>query len=107
MQQFRDLATASHTDGQNLNELANATVVDDVKVLSQFPELVAFRKGSGGRDGRRRSKEASVVFDEERSPVERMADARADHEAELALTLMNRIRASDPTRQERSSDGDL
>ena len=57
MQQIRDLATASHTDGQNLNELANATVVDDVKVLSQFPELVAFLKGSGEatEDGGQRS----------------------------------------------------
>jgi hypothetical protein len=70
MQQIRDLATASHTDGQNLNELANATVVDDVKVLSQFPELVAFLKGSGGSDGRRRSKKPAW-FSTKRGPPSR------------------------------------
>lgn len=73
----------------------------DVKVLSQFPELVAFRKGSGGKRRKAEVREAAEALDEERSPVERMADARADHEAELALTLRDRIYACDPTFFER------
>jgi restriction system protein len=69
----------------------------DVKVLSQFPELVAFRKGSKGKKRKAEVGEAAASLDEERSPTERMATAHADHEAEVASTLMERILACDPT----------
>ena len=71
----------------------------DVKVLSQFPELVAFRKGTGSK--RRKAEVQEESLDEDRSPVERMADARADHEAELTLALRNRIFDCDPSFFER------
>ena len=69
----------------------------DVKVLNQFPELVAFRKGS-----KRKGKQPAVAsetaeFTEDKSPTERLADAHADHQAELTATLLDRIRKCDPT----------
>jgi len=73
----------------------------DVQVLSQFPELVAFRKG--GRSKKRKSAvgEDTAALDDERSPIERIAEAHADHQAELALGLLERVRANDPTFFER------
>ncbi len=68
-----------------------------MKVLSQFPELVAFRKGGKGKERKTEVHAATKALDERRSPVERMAEARADHEAELTLGLLERIRGSDPT----------
>jgi restriction system protein len=73
----------------------------NVKVLSQFPELVAFRKGGKGKRRKTEVREETRALDDERSPVERMAEARADHEAELTLELLQRIRGSDPTFFER------
>jgi restriction system protein len=74
----------------------------DVKVLSQFPELVEFRKG-GGKGPRRkvRVREPMKAVEAEQSPIERMAEARADHEAELAFGLLERIHESDPAFFER------
>ena len=68
----------------------------DGKVLSQFPELVAFRKGSKGKKRKAEVAAETEALDEDKSPVERMADARADHERELILGLRERIEASDP-----------
>jgi restriction system protein len=68
----------------------------NVKVLSQFPELVEFRKGGKGKRRKAAVHAAARVLDEARSPVERMAEARADHEDELTLDLLDRIRGSDP-----------
>jgi restriction system protein len=73
----------------------------DNKVLSQFPELVAFRKGSKGKRRKAEVREEAGALEDERSPTERMADAHADHEGELALALLERIRATDPTFFER------
>lgn len=73
----------------------------NVKVLSQFPELVAFRKGGKGKRRKAEVRDATDALDSERSPVERMAEARADHEAELTLELRDKIRDSDPTFFER------
>ena len=67
----------------------------DMKVMNQFPEVVAFRKG-----GKKRKEEVAkegAKLDEERSPLERIADAHADHEAELAAALMQRLHECDPT----------
>jgi restriction system protein len=68
----------------------------NVKVLSQFPELIAFRKGGKGKERKEEVREATEELDEKRSPIERMAEARADHEGELTLGLLDRIRGSDP-----------
>jgi len=69
----------------------------DLKVLSQFPELVAFRRGGKGKKRKAEVLEATEALDAERSPIERMAEARADHEAQLAAALMARLRECDPT----------
>jgi restriction system protein len=68
----------------------------DVKVLSQFPELVAFRKGGKGKKKKTEVLEATEALEDEKSPTERMAEAHDDHEAELTLALIDRVRASDP-----------
>ena len=73
----------------------------NVKVLSQFPELVEFRKGGKGKRRKAAVQEATRALDEARPPVERMAEARADHEDELTLDLLDRIRGSHPTFFER------
>lgn len=73
----------------------------NVKVLSQFPELIAFRKGGSGNRRKKEVREATEALDDDRSPVERMAEARADHESELTLDLLERIRVNDPTFFER------
>jgi restriction system protein len=69
----------------------------DVRVLSQFPELVAFRKRSVGK--RRKGWGSRRGGFTRRRQVSNRADAeaRADHEAELALGIRNRIYACDPT----------
>lgn len=73
----------------------------NVKVLSQFPELVEFRKGGRGKRRKAEVQEATRTLDEARPPIERMAEARADHEAEITLDLLERIRGSHPTFFER------
>lgn len=73
----------------------------DVRVLSQFPELVAFRKGSKGKTRKTEVREETDALDEDKPPTERMASAHADHEDELASALMERIHACDPTFFER------
>jgi restriction system protein len=73
----------------------------DVQVLSQFPELVAFRKGSKGKRRKKAVAGAAQQLDEERSPTERMADAHAEHIDELAAALLERIHNCDPTFFER------
>jgi restriction system protein len=69
----------------------------DVKVLSQFPELVAFRKGSKGKKKKAEVATAAADLDEDKSPTERLADAHADHRAELTTVLLDRIMKCDPT----------
>lgn len=73
----------------------------DNKVLSQFPELVAFRKGSKGKRRKAEVAAETEALNEDKSPVERMALARADHEAELSLAIRERIDSSDPVFFER------
>jgi restriction system protein len=68
----------------------------DVQVLSQFPELVAFRKGGKGKRRKNEVRDQVATLDAEKSPTERIAAAHADHEAEIALELMDRIRGCDP-----------
>jgi Mrr N-terminal domain len=69
----------------------------DVKVLSQFPELVAFRKGGKGKKRKMTVSEEAQALDDERSPTERLADAHADHQSEITTMLLERIRECHPT----------
>jgi restriction system protein len=77
--------------------LADNPAVVDVKVLSQFPELVAFRKGRKGKKKQDAVVAATADLSDDKSPTERLADAHADHRAELASGLLKRIRNCDPT----------
>lgn len=69
----------------------------DVKALSQFQELVQFRRGGRGKKRKAEVREATAELDEERSPIERIAEAHADHQDEIASALMARIQECDPT----------
>jgi restriction system protein len=69
----------------------------DVKVLSQFPELVAFRKGGKGKKRKLTVSEETQALDDEQSPIERLADAHSDHEAEITRALLERVRECHPT----------
>lgn len=68
----------------------------DLKVLAKYPEYLAFRQ-RGSREKREAVDRPSAEPDAERPPVERLAEAHADHHAELAADLLARIRACEPT----------
>lgn len=69
----------------------------DNKVLSQFPEVVAFRKGGKGKKRKLAVRQATEALDSEPSPIERLADAHADHQSELTAALLERIYSCHPT----------
>jgi len=69
----------------------------DLKVLSQFPELLEFRRTGRGKKRKAEFADEDAWFDEDRSPTERIADAHADHQAEIVSALQDRIRTCHPT----------
>jgi len=77
--------------------LAENLTLIDVKVLSQFPELVAFRKGRKGKEKQAQVATAAADLADDKSPTERLAEAHADHRDELIAVLLDRIRTCDPT----------
>ena len=69
----------------------------DLKVLSQFPEFLEFRRATKGKKRQAEPSEEAATLDDGRSPTERLAGAHAEHQAEVTSALMDRIRTCHPT----------